>query len=466
MQKTAWNAGRLRFECALAECCFGGAQFSQELPLPGMFVGELPEERRQDFRGIGGPGFGGRQPEFAQGWTVELREERRVVSEPDGKQLQQGVVAPSVHPVFPHLILHVAGPAPDAHELPMEKVGRVVAGNAKPFHRVIDGRPGVVRQRLHPLPEMAQAEHFGIAIDQGFLAPRCKERQPPPGESPGRLASIEILGAKLRDRLGDRRRPRGAVRAIHRFRDGKNFVSGRCCRLPGQRAFELLDVESAERLRPGSGQSLPRLYERRRQVGVEDVTRGMLLPVKAGRHLHAAGRDPADQLTRFEKGPVREADEGIHGDKVLQRPERGEALARGTRGCEDGAWRRGLVGVGKGGSGDVHEGVRVVGSQAAVFPREGEREAVGDGAEVEALRRVDIERAPQPRGRPARELGLHEQHGHEEQDHQGHDAVFERGPRGRVGRDGRRQEFFEGRMETEKRGGRPRSYEESPADER
>ena len=104
----------------------GCVDVAEELTLPSVFVGELPEEANEN--GVGGAGLadGSGAPEFPQRGTFELCKEGGVVSEPNREEMHEGVVFLSGHAVFANEILHVSGPAADAHELAMEEVGGLI----------------------------------------------------------------------------------------------------------------------------------------------------------------------------------------------------------------------------------------------------------------------------------------------------------------------------------------------------
>ena len=137
-------------------------EFSEKFALPGLLVGELPEEGRKHPQIASG--ILSRLQNFSHGRAVILLEQSGIVGEPHREQVQKRIIALTARAVFPHTVLHVPGPPPDAHQQAVEVIRRIGFRNTNGTHRAADGLLGVRRQRLHPLPEPAQTKHFGIEI--------------------------------------------------------------------------------------------------------------------------------------------------------------------------------------------------------------------------------------------------------------------------------------------------------------
>jgi hypothetical protein len=325
MQKTACTAGRVGVAATAA----------------GVLLGELKEVTLEHG---GGGGFAGGGPEFPQRRAVVPGEQGGIPGEPDGEEVAQGIIRMIVHGLLPHPILDVTRPAANGEELLVEVVGGV-ALEPELRDEPGDGLAAVGGERAHPAPETREAVDLGVGVEEGVFAPGLEEREMPPGHAPGGLARIVVGGAEVADRLDDVRGPGGAVLPVDGIGHGGQGV-GRGWRM-GKGGAERGGRPLRDEGGLCGGQGFSREGEGGGEVGIGQISRSELLRIVRGGHLHAAGEEAGHELAGIGKGPVGEAEEGIHRDEVLERPERGNARAGGAGSVEEvGGFARAGVGFG------------------------------------------------------------------------------------------------------------------------
>jgi hypothetical protein len=183
----------------------------------------------------------------------------------------------------------------------------------------------VGRQAVDERPEAADAQQVHPPAHPGGLAPSLVERQVLPRARPKRLAAIIVRGAVPGDVGNNVARPAATQLAVDGLRDGVIAPLPRVRRRGGvvERLVAVVRRQSLVVL----GILHAALPQRLLDVGGSDVTLHEEFDgtLRGWERLTVA--DVAEQAPRLEEPQVRQSLEGIHGDVVLQRPDRRDERA-------------------------------------------------------------------------------------------------------------------------------------------
>ena len=253
--------------------------------------------------------------------------ERPAPGEPDRKKVDQGFVGAAVPFGVPSAIARIGGPAIDVEQRPEQVVLIGARGNAEPREDRIDGFDGIVGKRRHAGAKAGDAHNFGIAVVARQPAPRRVRAHRAHRKRPNRLPLVEIGRAEARDLLDhefdQRDMPVALGAAVENLGDGRNHRGRLFHRAGSQRSA--LERAQSHALHAMSA-------HRRRQRRVVDLARSDGLRIEGARHQHRRARHAVERRAGLRKALFGKTEERIDRDEMLERPERGHALASRSHG--------------------------------------------------------------------------------------------------------------------------------------
>ena len=172
----------------------------------------------------------------------------------------------------------------------------------------------IIPEAPDEFPPPPQARRLGVPVERGGLPPGSEERHALPGESPERLTAVEVGRAPFGNLLGHEGAPPGSALRVDP-----------CTREIGWRAWQLPRVGLKSGHKILRGEPCIRFADRPPQILRGDLPGPVEFPVEGGGECQRRARIPGEHPGGLGERHVGEPDEGIHGDKPRERPERRDA---------------------------------------------------------------------------------------------------------------------------------------------
>jgi hypothetical protein len=332
----------------------GGGEAPLFGPVEGLLEHEAPFERRPHPPIVRpGPqlllGLRPRRADIVAGRRLQHGE---LPAQQHGEELDERIVLPTAQVLLEHDPCRVRRPAPHPEQEPVEVGLEDTGGQCQLPQRLVGRGHRVVGQCPHDRTEPAESHHLGRAVDGGLGLPRREERLVAGRRAPHGLTRVEVGGRPRRHPLGaqvDPVLPRERRRHVgHRGDAGGSGVDVTTLAVGTGGAEEAVDVV---RVRSLAGQ-------RHGEVVGADPTVVDRVQVVGDGHRRVRPGGGGQELGGLCEALVGEAQVGVDGDEALERPQGGDAPARGTQHLPGVVEGGGRVGDDRGGHGSSLRVVR------------------------------------------------------------------------------------------------------------